>query len=98
MLKYLDELENELPTGVESYLNAGRILHGFVERNCQPNFSFKKKSLIKRNTKEDKNFIVAIECAIDGDGSQLGLHFFNETNSTLRIAYCVFRIYAIRNT
>jgi hypothetical protein len=76
MLKYLDELENELPTGVESYLNAGRILHGFVERKCQ----------------------VAIECAIDGDGSQLGLHFFNETNSTLRIAYCVFRIYAIRNT
>ncbi|MBM3238156.1 DUF86 domain-containing protein [Candidatus Poribacteria bacterium] len=35
MLKYLDELENELPTEVEDYLNAGRILHGFVERNCQ---------------------------------------------------------------
>ena len=35
MLGYLDELEGELPAGVEDYLNAGRILHGFVERKCQ---------------------------------------------------------------
>jgi hypothetical protein len=31
-----------------------------------------------------------------GDGSQFGLHFFNETNSTLRIAYCVKTKYEIR--
>jgi len=35
MLSYLDELESELPAGVEDYLNAGRVLHGFVERKCQ---------------------------------------------------------------
>ncbi len=35
MLGYLDELESELPAGVEDYLSAGRVLHGFVERKCQ---------------------------------------------------------------
>ena len=35
MLGYLDELESELPAEVEDYLNAGHILHGFIERKCQ---------------------------------------------------------------
>lgn len=35
MLGYLDELESEIPAEVETYLNASRILHGFIERKCQ---------------------------------------------------------------
>jgi len=35
MLGYLDELSGELPAGVDDYLNAGRLLHGSVERKCQ---------------------------------------------------------------
>jgi len=35
LLGYLDELESELPARVEDYLDAGRLLHGFVERKCQ---------------------------------------------------------------